>query len=111
MQLRTERLVCTVRAFGGYREVCSVRLTRHTLHVTGEMRRRVAVLNDPLWPRTCKDMPRVEREIAKAETSTRPDLRRAAQAVRQAMRAGDKRAFFLAMRDIDPPCAYLFDYS
>jgi len=55
-------------------------------------------------------MPRVQRELAKAEQSLRPDLRRAASRARVALACGDGRDLFLALRDIDPPCAFLFDY-
>lgn len=63
------------------------------------------------WVSTCRDMARVERELAKAEQSASADLRRAAANARAALVQGDKRAFFIAIRDIDPPCSYLFDYS
>lgn len=63
------------------------------------------------WVLTCKDRARVDQEVAKAAASARPDLRKAAQRVTDGLAKGDKREVYLALHDIDPPCAYMFDYT
>lgn len=71
----------------------------------------MAHASNPFWADCCRDAQRVQRELIKAEQSARSDLQKAAGRARVALACGDKRETFLALRDIDPPCAFLFDYN
>jgi len=91
--------------------MCKASLERIDSKTTGALYRLVATASDPFWTKDCSDMARVNREVEKAEQSTRDDLRLAARRVREGLAIGDKRMVFLALRDIDPPCSYLFNYG
>jgi hypothetical protein len=105
------RGVCDVRLLGGFAETCNASLIVEDTRCDLSLHRLKATVCDTLWTRTCKDPERLRREVDKAANSNRSDLRRAAERVAQGLATGDKRTVYLALRDIDPPCAHLFDYT
>jgi hypothetical protein len=78
---------------------------------TPDLSRITCSASNPFWRHTCIDPERVERELAKAEQSERSDLRWAAMKVKDGLSTGDHQAVWVGLHVIDPPCAYLFDYS
>ncbi len=96
---------------GGSVEKCAATLTATSTRCAATLYRLTVTLSDTFWVRTCAAPERVAREIDKAAHSERADLRRAAAKATHGLATGDKTETYLALRDIDPPCAFMFNYT